>query len=62
MCFSRSGPRFSAIFLKEDSAMLNVALERLDVVIATIAFDTGLKSPPREAIHNWGEDEFSLMH
>ena len=36
--------------------------EGLNVVIAAIACDTSLKAASREAIHDLGEDEFSLMH
>ena len=38
------------------------ALESLDIVIAAIAVNTSLEASPREAIHDLGEDELSLIH
>ena len=38
------------------------AFESLDVVVAAIPVNTGLKASPRNALHNLGKDEFSLVH
>ena len=38
------------------------AFECLHVGIAAITVNTGLEASPREAIHDLGEDELSLIH